>query len=188
MVEVSLLYGRVRNQGRTRNYTFNPTSHFNVYLRPSPNPLPSGLTFWTGLRVAAFSGTGFYESRPGRYGLTYIGPILALGKFGPSKGAGPSPTEPPSDPLAIGEGRGWILSLGVAGLARIGESENPLPESTDNDFNTARKVIYDPSAFWLEGRYATVMFGGLGVNYIAGVQNGSARALVYVGAGLAGWY
>jgi hypothetical protein len=188
MAEVSLLYGIARTRMDARDYTFNPTSHFNVYLRPSPSSLTGRLTFWTGLRVAAFSGQGFYANRPGRYGLTYVGPMLALGKLSPGKGVDKAPYDTLKDPLAKGTGRGWLLSLGLAGLARIGQSENPLPESTENDFTTSRKIIYDPSAVWIESRYLTVMFGGLGVNYIAGVQNARARALFYLGVGLAGWH
>jgi hypothetical protein len=188
MLEVSLLYGTVRTQGRTRDYTFNPTSHFNFYFRPTPKTLTQKPTFWTGLRLAAFSGVGYYENRPGRYGLTYVGPIVAMGKLHPRKGTGKSDKDLAKDPLAQGDGQGWLLSLGLAGLGRIGKSENPYPESMENDFTTSRKVIYDPASVWLEGRYVTVMFGGLGVNYILGMQNARARAMVYIGVGLAGWY
>lgn len=186
MLELSLLSGTVRTKGQARDYTFNPTSHFNVYLRPIPKTLSQKPTFWTGLRVAAFSGVGYYRNRPGSYGLTYVGPIIALGKLLPKKGK--SEKDLSKDPVTQGDSKGWLLSLGLAALARIGQSENPHPESTENDFTTSRKVIYDPAAVWLEGRYVTVMFGGLGVNYIFGVQNGRARALVYLGVGLAGWY
>lgn len=186
MLEVSLLSGTVRSKGRARDYTFNPTSHFNVYLRPIPKPLTQKTTFWMGLRVAAFSGVGYYQNQPGRYGLTYVGPIIAMGKLHPKKGK--SEKDSSKEPLIESDGRGWLLSLGLAALARIGQSENPHPESTENDFTTSRKIIYDPAAVWLEGRYVTVMFGGLGVNYIIGVQNAQARALVYLGVGFAGWH
>lgn len=182
MLEISGIMGQALTHAPTRDYTSNLTSHFHLYWRPfQTSPVTHG-GIWTGLRVAPFSGTGFYDDTPGRYGLTYVGPIVAWGVLRPkqdeSKGASHG-----------GESsrRGWMISFGIAGLSRLGESEESRPASAANDLTSSQGMILDGSGLWMEIRYLTSMFGGLGLNYVVGGQSGRYRQFLYAGLGFAGW-
>jgi hypothetical protein len=190
MIEVSGVLSRVKTHAPTRDYTSELTSHFNLFWRPVQSRPVTQVNFWTGVRVAPFAGSGFYQDRPGRYGLTYFGPILAVGQLSPPKEERASvkgaPT--PLSPDHLTTSHGWIVSIGVAGLSRIGVSEDPRPVSAGNDFTSSKGNRLDGSGLWMEVRYLSTRFGGISLNPIMGFQSGRYRQFGYVGMGLAGWY
>lgn len=187
LIELSLLVGTVANHGPKEGYTMDPTTHFNVYWRKRPKAREDKIQLFAGGRVAPFAGTGFYEERPGSYGITYFGPMVGVGRIGLV------PQDTARDPdAAIPSANGWLVSVGLmaattAGKRPEGEPGKPGDGGRDDDFKD-RKVIYDAPGLALEARYLRLSFGRLGFDAVFGLQAGRNRQFFYAGLGVAGYY
>ncbi len=175
LAEVSLLLGTAATNGDKSGYTVDPTSHFDAFTRRS-----EAARFWYGLRIAPFAGTGYYKGKPGTYGLTFFGPMIGVGKI---------------DPLPPGRGdgtvaavSGWLVTGGLAALAKSGRTETAEKNVRGSDFSTRKGAMIDGTGLWMEARYLKVLYGALGVDTVVGVQTGRQRQLFYAGIGAGAYY
>jgi hypothetical protein len=188
MLQVSLVLPYLKTTGNRKNYTADLTSHFHLFYRGTKTPNDAAGNLWWGFRTAMFSGTGIYKNIPGRYGFTYFGPMIGIGKIssaeqaGGSSAAGADPMEDQFFPTR----HGWFLMFGIAATSRIVKidpSELPL----DQDFDRSSGVKFDKPGLWTEFTYATVHFGAVGVNLSLGTQFAQGKTFYYTGLGAAGW-
>lgn len=184
-MEVSLVFCGVTTSGARNGYTCNPTTHFDMAWRHDQARPLGDVSLWYGLRVAPFSGTGFYEKVPGTYGLTYFGPMLGVGKIDPVPldGAATAPGEEPEFPTADG----WLFTTGIAAVSRIGRSDVPGDKDGTDDFKS-QGVTFDGPGIWGEGRYVRIVYGALSTDLFVGAQTGRGKLIVYGGIGLGAWY
>jgi hypothetical protein len=175
VMEVSVVLPRIVARDPGRDYLADVTSHFQVFWRPS-NSEASAWQFWTGLRAASFAGSGWQNNVPGRFGFFYFGPMVAVGKFS-------------LVPKDRGEAEdswfarhGTILSAGISAQSRIGR---PWGDAPGEDFTT-KGVGFDPPGAWIEARWITVHFGGLGLSGFVGAQAGRNKQFLWTGVGFSG--
>ncbi len=187
MLEVSLLgcglYTRVPREG----YTCNVTSHFNAFFRYQGRTRDGRVGLFYGGRLAPFSGTGFYNSQPGVYGLTYFGPMIGVGKIDPvPEDEGGARASRSDGELQIPSASGWVVTTGLAAVNRLGHSAEPGPLDEKNDFQS-KNVYYDRPGLWVEARYLRILYGALGFDGVFGAQAGRGKVFVYGGIGVAAY-
>ncbi len=195
-LEISLVGSAVATMASRQGYTSEPTMHFSSAWRlPQKADIATGTTpspgknndLWFGLRVAPFNGSGFYRGHTGSYGLTYFGPMIAVGKIDPPTNGGSSEAGTASAQMAKIERpvlTGWLISGGVAAVSKQGRSD--APGDAKSDF-LVKGVGFDAPGVWIEFRQMSVLYGALGCNLLAGFQTGQDKAFFYGGIGFAGW-
>ncbi|MBM4251955.1 MAG: hypothetical protein FJ146_08280 [Deltaproteobacteria bacterium] len=195
-LEVAVVGSAVATLESRQGYTSEPTMHFGGAYRltqKSDSPAQASARpektpdLWLGLRVAPFNGSGFYRGHPGSYGLTYFGPMIAVGKIDPPASEGSSEAGTASA-QATKRGRpilsGWLVSGGVAAVSKQGRSD--VAGDAKSDFRV-KGVAFDAPGVWVEFRQMAVLFGALGCNLVAGLQTGQDKVFFYGGVGFAGW-
>ncbi len=178
LMEISLMGVGVDTRGLKSGYTGEPTSHFNVFWRKKPDSERSSI--WFGLRIAPFTGNGYYQGKPGDFAQTYFGPSISVGK-----------TERPAEDAATDKPgieflSGWLFSIGISPVTQAGIGYGKLASEGRSDFKK-RGVYFDPPGLWTEARYLKIMFGAIGINLVGGVQAGHEKTFIYGGVGAAGW-
>lgn len=202
MFEVSLIYPKIIVTGVRKSYVADMSSHFQVVTRMFPSLPATDLQLWYGLRLAPFAGYGVYKGVPGRFGFTYLGPIIGVGNLVQRYGERPSSaSEGETDTkaarqidhgesaVASNEGIvrwGYLWTLGIAAQSRVGYATR-YDESVDDDFNS-KGFAMDAPGVWSEIRLLSVHYGALGYNAFIGGQAGKGKQFYWVGMGLAGWY
>lgn len=184
--EVSVVAGTLVTHTGREGYTFDPTSHFNLFYRYDAKHKDGKTGPWFGFRLAPFAGTGFEKKRPGTYGLTYFGPMIGVGKINPaSTQEGTELRAAKEEDVKIPSLNGWLLGAGLAAVSKNGRSNDEDPEST-SDF-ASKGVAFDTPGLWIEGRYLKILYGAVGYNVIFGVQTGKDKEFIYSGIGFSGW-
>lgn len=184
--EVSAVAGAILTQGDREGYTFDPSSHFNVFYRYDAKNKNGKAGPWFGFRLAPFAGTGFYKKRPGTYGLTYFGPMIGVGKINPvAAQEGTALRAEKADDVKIPSINGWLLGAGLAAVSKSGRTNEEYPDPT-SDF-ASQGVAFDSPGIWIEGRYLKILFGAVGYNIIFGIQTGTNKGFIYSGIGFSGW-
>jgi hypothetical protein len=188
MMQVSLVLPYVKVSGARKNYTADLTSHFHLFFRGSKLASTTDTNMWWGLRTAMFSGTGIYKNIPGRYGFTYFGPMIGLGKIAPgerSSGFDPARGDRLENQVFPSR-QGWFWMFGIAAVSRTSKIE-PTEKPIDQDFDRSGGVKFDKPGLWTEFTFATVHFGAVGVNVSLGAQLAQGKTYTYAGLGAAGW-
>lgn len=193
-LQISLLYPHATVSSPRSDYLAEITSHFLMFYR-TEKKLSEDLDIrWLlGFRMASFAGSGIEDGIPGRFGFTYVGPILGIGRIGP-----PSEEEGAKDPAVTSEelaGRvffpvrqGWHVLTGISWLSRVGSHDPSVDDVVGKDFVTSTKPVRDGSGLWIEASYFRIYYGAIGVNLIAGIQMGEGKRFEWVGIGMTGWY
>lgn len=192
MLELALVGGGAVVKGKRSGYTLDPNVHFNIFMRPHQEHQSHRIRPWFGLRLAPFTGNGYFENIPGNYGLTYIGPIFGWGNLVPSDlglsgdGRPALGSENESDLPTL---TGFALTLGVAGVVYQGKrSFDPAGNTRSDDFQTKKGLQFDPPGAWAEFRYFRVNYGALSTNWLLGLQTGKQKSFIYAGVGFGAWY
>lgn len=188
MFQVSLLFPYIKTTGQRSNYTAEPTSHFHAFFKMAKSPSEGNITTWWGLRAAPFAGTGIDKKVPGRYGFTYFGPMIGMGKISPGiRSSGHNSGERGLlEEIEFPVRYGWFWMSGIAAstnTTRIDPSTKP----TDQDFSGKGGIRFDSPGIWTEITYTTVHFGALGVNFSMGAQLARQKIFYYGGIAAAGW-
>ncbi len=187
LLELSLVFCGAQTSGARQGYTCEPTVHFNGFVRKGGKEKDGKVGLWYGGRMAPFGGGGFLNNKPGNYNLTYIGPMIGVGKIDPVPEDEGQPRAASADgEINIPSASGWVVSAGIAAVTRAGKNSDPTNRDDDNDFET-KGIHFDAPGAWLEARYLRVQFGAVGFNVLAGVQSGKEKLFVYGGAGFAAW-
>jgi hypothetical protein len=187
LLEISLVAGTAETSGDKSGYSVDPTSHVNAMFRNDPKRSDGRIGLWYGLRLAPFSGSGFYKSHPGTYGSTYFGPMVGVGKIdrAPRELGAESEEGLPSDEIPSVDG--WLLSAGVAAVDQLGRSETAGNLGGPNDLR-AKGVTFDAPGLWCEARWLRILYGAFGFDVLVGVQSGQERTIIYGGIGAGAWY
>ncbi len=195
-LEITLVGSAVATVASRQGYTSEPTMHFSgAYRLTQKSATPAEATsrpgktkdLWLGLRVAPFNGSGFYRGQPGNYGLTYFGPMIAVGNIDPPSSESSSEAATASTQAAKLSRpilSGWLISGGVAAVSKQGRSD--VAGDAKSDFRV-KGVAFDAPGVWVEFRQMAVLFGALGCNLVAGLQTGEDKVFIYGGIGLSGW-
>ncbi len=172
LFELSIVLGAAVTDGDKGGYTVDASSHATLALRHGSAPA-GGTDLFYGARIAPFSGSGYFKGKPGRYGLTFFGPMVGVGKI--------DPVPPQGGPFS-----GWLVSGGYAALSKAGQSRTAAPDR-ESDF-TSKGIAFEwPGGLWLEARWLRVLYGALGYDLVFGVQTGRERSLLYGGVAVAAW-
>ena len=190
-LELALVGGTTLTTGVRNGYTYEPNVHINSFYRINSSRFSGNITPWVGFRLAPFTGTGYHETKPGRYGLTYFGPILGLGQVEPvAEDMGPSNrtniSEEDDSTLPIVSG--FAVTFGVAGVTAQGQRASEVTDSdTDDDFQT-KNMAFDAPGAWVELRYFRIYQGATSADFVLGAQSGAEKVFIYGGVGFGGWY
>lgn len=188
LLELSMVISNVQTRGDREAYTTEPNTHFGVFCRHGAPAVDGKIGLWYGGRLAPFTGTGFEKKRPGTYGLTYFGPMIGVGKIDPVVGDdGAVKATSAAAEKTLPSTSGWLVSLGVAAVSKVSRSEDPDLDDPNSDF-FSQGIAFDAPGVWMEARYLKVLYGGLGVDVLAGVQTGRDKLFAYGGLGLGFWY
>ena len=82
---------------------------------------------------------------------------------------------------------GWLVSLGVAAVSKLGHSADQIVHDSKSDF-VSKGAAFDAPGLWIETRYLKVLYGGFGFNFLLGAQEGREKIFVYSGLGCGFWY
>jgi hypothetical protein len=187
MMQVTLVAPWILTGEKRRSYTSDLTSHFKAYYRLSSAPVDASGSWWTGLRIAPFAGTGTHGFTTGNYGFTYFGPAFGYGKVTRSTieknrtHAGMAT----SAPLPSGNRKTWMVMGGVAMQNRVSTVEDS-DDTPEEDFDS-KPFAYDAPGTWIEASWGTIRWGAVSTEMVMGVQIGSGKTFVWLGVGAAGW-
>ncbi len=187
LIELSLVFCGAQTSGDRQGYTCEPTVHFNGFVRKGGREKDGKVGLWYGGRLAPFGGGGFFKDKPGNYNLTYIGPMIGVGKIDPvPEDEGHARAASADGEIKIPSASGWVVTTGIAAVTRSGKNSDPTNRDGDNDFET-KGLHFDAPGLWAEARYLRVQFGAVGFDAFAGVQTGREKLFVYGGLGAAAW-
>jgi len=186
MFELSLHLTSTSVRADRKSYATDPSVHFNIFYRYQKKKYLDKTGPWFGLRMAPFSGSGFHKNKFGSYGLTYLGPMIGVGKIGliPLREEGEVRSDASLD-TKIPSISGWLIGTGIAAVSKSGRSTDNNPAG-DSDFNS-KGIGFDGPGLWFEARYIKILYGALGYNLIIGVQSGKQKEFFYTGIGISGW-
>jgi hypothetical protein len=189
-IDSSLLIAGVVTSGNRTNYTTDPTDLFRVFWRNDQKKKTDQNQLWLGFRMAQFAGTGIMDKTPGRYGFSFIGPMIGVGNISLGKVSSGVDLKNKKQ-LANAKfpiRTGWLLAGGIAGISKLATVDHSGGQSTPEDFDGSKGVSFEAPGIWAEFSYIKIHFGALGVHYTAGLQMAKQKNFIYAGAALAGWY
>jgi hypothetical protein len=191
LLELALVGGSALTDGQRSGYSLDPNVHVNAFYRLGSERTSDQITPWIGFRIAPFTGTGYFKGRPGRYGLTYFGPMIGLGRIAPvseDTGTGDRPATGTAGDRELPVVTGFAATFGISAVASLGkrEAEATGKEPAD-DFQT-RGVKFDAPGAWAELRYFRIHFGATSADFLLGLQSGQSKAWIYGGIGFGGWH
>jgi len=188
VLTTSIVYPLSFVSGPRSEYVFEPSTVFNAYWRLSDDKNDGRMFIWTGFRLASFAGTGIYKNVAGRFGFSYFGPMIGVGKIEPAPASLPSDAEKPgTNPGSFLAPRyGAFFAMGVSGTSQSaelsGNRDEPGGDLEEKPFG------YEAPGAWMEGLFTTIHFGAVVVNALVGVHVAEGKNLVYFGAGIGGTY
>jgi hypothetical protein len=186
LLSLNLVYPLAQVTGPREEYIFEPSTVISAFLRIGQIKVYTDYVVWTGFRMANFAGTGIYDSIPGRFGFSYFGPMIGVGRIDPAPASLPREASNPNvDPGKFLSSRGGAFFVaGVAAQSRFAETFAG-SETPKEDLNEM-PAGFDAPGIWGEGHYSWIHFGALSINFLAGVQLGSGKTIVYFGGGFGG--
>ena len=175
-------------------YQTDPTLLFHLKFRPFSGPLKNDINFWTGLRLAPFSGNGIYKGISAAFSFLYVGPMFGIGKF--SLARVPN-SEKNSKEIIDGSKKttrevspyqktSFFLSGGIALQSRLVRRESGRPPP-DEEFDT-RDLVYDSPGLWAEYIFSVLHYNTISVDYTVGLQSGKKKLFAYLGVGVGLWH
>lgn len=194
MAAVDFLYPQISTSGDRKEYTTDMTPHHYALFRlgESENGSQSqaGANMWIGYRIAPFSGSGKAAGQVGRYGFTYFGPMIALGKFSPGaksvgqteEGSGEEEEHGASDLSR----NGIMLGTGLSMLSKNGVTDPGVEEPFD-DF-ASKPVEFDSPGLFVQVQYIHILYGAVGIDYVVGAQLGKEKTFTWAGIGVSGFH
>lgn len=191
LLELALVGGTALTDGRRSGYTLDPNVHVNAFYRLGSERTSDKITPWIGFRIAPFTGTGYFEERPGRYGLTYFGPMIGLGRVAPvpeDTGEGDRPATGTAGDRELPVVTGFAATFGISAVASQGKREAEVTGKEPADDFQTRGVKFDAPGAWAELRYFRIYFGATSADFLVGVQSGQSKVWLYGGLGFGGWH
>jgi hypothetical protein len=186
LLSLNLVYPLAQVTGPREEYIFEPSTVISAFLRIGQIKVYTDFVVWTGFRMANFAGTGIYDGVPGRFGFSYFGPMIGVGRIDPAPASLPrEASKPDTDPGKFLSSRGGAFFVaGVAAQSRFAETFAGA-ETPKEDLNEMPAGL-DAPGIWGEGHYAWIHYGALSFNFLAGVQLGAGKTIVYFGGGIGG--
>lgn len=183
------VYPRVFTSGPRKRYVAEPTPHAALVWWQACEQRSRPLYVF---RFAPFVGSGIYDNTAGRFGLSYLGIGLGIGRLkthhlNAQRQKQALEARQLTSRLSKTHLRGWTLSLGLALQVRHGRvdsSTDPPPE----DLDTSKGVTVDGFGLWSEFSYLLKLFGTLGVHGSVGFQQGRGKVFTYAGLGANFWH
>ena len=122
LIELSFTAPYTLTTGAKSGYSQNPSQLFEFYWRRGDSKSDGNFGLFLGMRLAAFSGNGFYRKEPGSFGLLYFGPALGFGRLNQGEQySGRNSTQQEDSMLDPSEGFLW--SFGISATHRQGNSD-----------------------------------------------------------------
>lgn len=192
-VSATLVQPHPFTSGDNKDYLSDLSAHNHVFWRHAQEKPTDKWQLWYGARIAGFSGTGFFKNLPGRFGFTYFGPFIGVGKLDPLPTKGGISAAGKAADLAAKENQnmefavrsGYLFAFGLNGFTggfRFDEiSEVPFSQTK------TQKVGYEFPGLSAEFMYTRIYFGAVSVNILAGGQYGQQKSFLWGGVGVGGW-
>ena len=177
----------VTTENKMENYYVDPSMFGYLYWKPFKREDPDNLELWLGFRLAPLAGAGIYDKTSGRFGFTYYGPMVGLGRISPaivSLGKDEERKTPEKRKKSFNRSSVFWMG-GIALQSRSGyvEKGREKPQDFDN-----QGVGLDVPGLWTEITYATVFYSRLGLDATFGLQLGKGKIFTYLGFGTSFWY
>ncbi len=188
ILTTSIVYPLAFVSGPRAEYVFEPATVFNAYMRMSNEKNDGRIFIWTGIRLASFAGTGIYKNVAGRFGFSYFGPMIGVGKIEPAPASLPSDVDKPGTNAGsfLSPRYGAFFAMGVSGTSQAaelsGNREEPGGDLEEKPFG------YEAPGVWMEGLFTTIHFGAVVASGLVGVHAADGKNLVYFGGGIGGTY
>jgi hypothetical protein len=171
--------------GQRKSYTAEITGEFNGLWRPSEDKTERWRP-WIGGHLGAFTGAGKQESTVGRYGFTYFGPIVGVGKFdlAPASLTGEASSDAGGSEVKLTRS-GYLLAVGAMMVSK----RSYVPGGNDD----AASDFEDTNARFESGVYGEAMFfkikyGALCYQLVVGGQTAVGKSFIWFGGGMGGIY
>jgi hypothetical protein len=160
-------------------YRLTGEDHYGIYK----------MNFWTGFRLASFTGAGKYQDIPARFGLNYFGPIVGMGKFFEEKDLDRTLAEPLEYSIRKIQYpvRHGFLWLGGISLLSSSVSKDPSNKNLGGDFKTG-KPKRDGVSLWSEIQWITMLYKSMTLHYLFGVHKGEGKVITWIGISVGGIY
>jgi len=155
--------------GPIKTWRFEPGIVFeNAYRLTDPKKASS---FWLGLRLASWNGTGASEISFSRFSVMYIGPLLAF------EWASSADANTPRSRYRQN------ISFGIAGVSRQADPDFP----GQNKATMTLPLGLDGSGLWVAYGMRYQWIEGFELSSQLGLQNGAAYNLTYLSLGVNLW-
>lgn len=191
MLGLSLILPKINTSSLRKKYSADPGISMHTLFRLSKEKPSSDSQMWLGMRLMNISGTGIYKNKPARFGFTYFGPELALGKIELVENAERDRSavtikteEEESSPLVR---KGRFVRCGLALQSRISVQDPSTAEDVKGEFDN-NAMSFDSPGLWAELSYFTLYYGAIGLHYEVGVQAGKGKNYIWLALGTSGWF
>lgn len=183
--QASLIVPYVRTFGETRkDYKAEPGMSFKLEFLLGEQNSPDEISYWLGVRVSPFSGSGTYKEDNGRYSFLYWGPSLSIGKVQApiTKKKIQKNKEVPSTK----SWSHWRWSFGISAMSRYA--------GVNDDFSggegelTNSPIGFDAPGLWTEVNYGKIYGKTISLDGSLGLQTGESKIFAYLGIGMGLWH
>lgn len=172
---------------KRENYYADPSVFVNLYGKMSTTQEPNKMDVWFGFRLAPLSGAGIYENTSGRFGFTYFGPMIGLGKIDLAARkitrAAASRSQKEKPDKSYQSGFFWMSGLSLLSKNGYVEKGRKKPRDFDN-----QGITIDVPGLWTEISYVDIYYSKVSSNFTIGFQMGEGKIFTYLGFGFGFWY
>ena len=169
-------------------FSSQPTTHVKSAWRITDRE-PEWMDMWLGLRIAPFSGTGFFNDVPARYAYTYFGPSFGIGRHyipQPPKRSRTNRRQVTHQVTRTFPDHGWMLDGGISAVSRK-VAMDPSNKIPGKDFETSEGITTDGLGLWFEYTYLDFASPAISSNYSVGVQQNVGKIFIWISVALGGW-
>lgn len=194
LAAIDFVLPQITTSGDRKDYTSDLTAHhyglFRLGAAENEGANTGGTSAWIGYRIAPFSGSGKGGGSTGRYGFTYFGPMVALGKFSPgarSIGQQQEVAEEQGESSQEDLSRqGLMVGAGLSAMSQNGAMD-PGKEEPFEDFDS-KPVVFDSPGLFVQLQFIHVLHGAIGINYVVGAQLGKEKTFTWGGIGVSAFH
>ncbi len=188
-MQVSLVKPFISVQSPRKKYQLDLTSHSTFFFRPETARNEKEAQFWTGFRLAPFSGTGTYDNVSGRFGFTYFGPMIGVGKINEIVLDSEKNQEPAKGRVASRNYPSRFGFFAMTGLAFQSRETILFAEDQqgEKDFE-AKKFAFDSPGLWGELTFSSIFYEAVSANVVVGFQMGEGKLMGWGGIAMGAWY
>ncbi len=185
-IQASIVIPKVMTSGSRSAYELEPGVVLHGIWRHNQTRPTDDWQLAYGLRVAMFNGSGVYQNTGGRFGFTYFGPMVGVGRLDrkPASLGATQDKRAVAQELRVRSGL-WVFG-GISAVSRLVKLA-PGDKSPGPEF-TGQGLGFDAPSIWTEGIYHWTYYSAYSLSVLGGVHLAEGKNIVYLGFGLGGWH